>query len=227
MDLIAVAAVVALCLVAGLFIGTRIGRAISSRLERLVLRRVPGFTFVQSMTCSSSRGNPETGSGRKGRYRIRRNSGAHGCRGRPYFRKVTNMADWRTLCKKLILADGTIEPRETVVLQREFLADQGIDRSELEFLVELRKEAKAVSQTFEDLFFGVIKKTVIGDRGVSGEEARWLRDWIFADGKVDQRELQMLKELKDMAVHVSPEFDALYKECVNLLVETETGRKAK
>src|SRR5262245_25639954 len=100
------------------------------------------------------------------------------------------MADWRTLCKKLILAEGTVEPREAVLLQREFLADQSIDRSELEFLVELRKEAKSVSQTFEDLFFGIMKKTVLADRGISGEEARFLRDWVFADGKVDRRELQ-------------------------------------
>lgn len=50
MDLIAVAAVVVLCFVAGLFVGTRVGRAFSSRLERLVLRRVPGFTLVQSVT---------------------------------------------------------------------------------------------------------------------------------------------------------------------------------
>jgi hypothetical protein len=135
------------------------------------------------------------------------------------------MADWRTLAKKLILADGVVEPRETVVLQREFLADERIDRSELEFLIELRKEAKSVSQTFEDFFFQVIKKTVIEDRGISGEEARWLRDWIFADGQVDKRELQLLKELRDTATHVSPEFDKLYKECVDLLVETE--RKGK
>lgn len=131
------------------------------------------------------------------------------------------MADWRTLAKKLILADGTVEPRETVILQREFLADQRIDRSELEFLVELRKEAKAVSQTFEDFFFLILKKTVIDDRGISGEEARWLRDLVFTDGKVDKRELQLLKELKDEASHVSPEFEALYRECVDLLVKSE------
>lgn len=129
------------------------------------------------------------------------------------------MADWRTLCKKLVLADGVVEPRETVVLQREFLADHRIDRSELEFLVELRKEATSLSQTFEDFFFQVIKKTVIEDKGISGEEARWMRDWIMADGKVDKRELQLLKDLRDEAVHASPEFDALYQECLELVMK--------
>lgn len=49
-DLLAVAAVVALCFALGLFVGTRAGRAVSDRLERLVLQRVPGFTLVKSVT---------------------------------------------------------------------------------------------------------------------------------------------------------------------------------
>jgi uncharacterized tellurite resistance protein B-like protein len=134
------------------------------------------------------------------------------------------MADWRTLAKNLILADGVIEPRDTVILQREFLADQRIDRSELQFLVELRKQAKAVSQTFEDFFFEVVKKTLLLDRGISTEEARWLRDWMLADGKVDKREMQLLKELREEAVHLSPEFEALCNQCVKLLQE-EASRK--
>jgi uncharacterized membrane protein len=42
--------IIALCLFAGLFAGMRIGRRIGDRLEDLVLRRIPGFTLIKSMT---------------------------------------------------------------------------------------------------------------------------------------------------------------------------------
>lgn len=46
-DLLAVVALVLLCFVAGLFVGTRIGRRMSERLERIVLRKVPGYTLFK------------------------------------------------------------------------------------------------------------------------------------------------------------------------------------
>jgi len=46
-DLLAIAAIVLLCFLAGLFVGTRIGRRISGRLEQLVLRKVPGYTLFK------------------------------------------------------------------------------------------------------------------------------------------------------------------------------------
>lgn len=49
-DLLAGLAILALCFAAGLFVGTRPGRAVSDRLEQLVLRRVPGFTFLKNVT---------------------------------------------------------------------------------------------------------------------------------------------------------------------------------
>ncbi len=50
LDLLAVTAVVALCFAAGLLVRTDAGRALGDRLERAVLRRVPGFTLVKSIT---------------------------------------------------------------------------------------------------------------------------------------------------------------------------------
>ena len=136
------------------------------------------------------------------------------------------MADWRRLAKALILADGTVEPREVVLLQKELLYDQKIDKSELDFLVELRKEAKSLSRAFEDFFFDVIKKTVIADRGVSGVEATWLRDWVLADGKVDDLEIRLLRELRKEAIHTSNEFEELYKECMKMAVQQEDAKSA-
>ena len=49
-DLLTVVIIVAVCFVAGLFAQTRMGRAFGDRLERAVLGRVPGFTFLKSMT---------------------------------------------------------------------------------------------------------------------------------------------------------------------------------
>jgi len=37
---------------------------------------------------------------------------------------------------------------------------------------------------------------------------------ITADGKVDDREKKLLRELKGEAAHTCPEFDALFAECV-------------
>jgi uncharacterized membrane protein len=46
-DAVAVALVLSVFLVAGLFVGTRSGRALSDRLERLVLYRVSGYLLVR------------------------------------------------------------------------------------------------------------------------------------------------------------------------------------
>jgi uncharacterized membrane protein len=49
-DLLTVVVIVAVCFVAGLFAQTRMGRAFGDRLERAVLGRIPGFTFLKSIT---------------------------------------------------------------------------------------------------------------------------------------------------------------------------------
>lgn len=46
-DLLAIAAIVVLCFLAGLLVGTRLGRRISNRLEHLILRKVPGYTLFK------------------------------------------------------------------------------------------------------------------------------------------------------------------------------------
>lgn len=46
-DLLALATIVVLCFVAGLFVGTRVGGRVNQHLERLVLRKVPGYTLFK------------------------------------------------------------------------------------------------------------------------------------------------------------------------------------
>lgn len=48
-DLLAVVVILVVCFTAGLFMGTGLGRALSQRLEHLVLRRMRGFTFFKSV----------------------------------------------------------------------------------------------------------------------------------------------------------------------------------
>lgn len=48
-DLLAILAVLALFFVAGLFVGTRVGRSVSERLEDKVLHQIPGFTYYKTL----------------------------------------------------------------------------------------------------------------------------------------------------------------------------------
>jgi len=57
------------------------------------------------------------------------------------------------------------------------------------------------------------------DGVISPDEVAWLRQWIFADGKVDADEKYWLKEFKVLADRVCPEFLALFDECM----KSETG----
>jgi uncharacterized membrane protein len=49
-ELLAALLIVVLCLLAGMFAGMRLGRSIGDRLEHLILRRIPGFALIKSMT---------------------------------------------------------------------------------------------------------------------------------------------------------------------------------
>ncbi len=124
------------------------------------------------------------------------------------------MANWRDLCKAALLADGTIDDREVTLVRKEFFADGRIDRTELEFLLEVRREAKSTVPNFQRLLFEAIRSIILKDGSIDAAEADWLRSWIFADGKVDADEKHWLKELKLLADSVSPEFMTLYNECM-------------
>ncbi len=47
-DMLAIVAILTVCFAVGLFVGTGLGRALRSRLEHFILRRVPGYTFAKS-----------------------------------------------------------------------------------------------------------------------------------------------------------------------------------
>lgn len=49
-EIAAIVLLVLVCFIAGLFAGTRLGTTLGARLERLILRRIPGFTLIKSMS---------------------------------------------------------------------------------------------------------------------------------------------------------------------------------
>jgi len=49
-ELLAAVLIIVLCLLAGIFASMRLGRSLGDRLEHMVLRRIPGFTLIKSMT---------------------------------------------------------------------------------------------------------------------------------------------------------------------------------
>ena len=124
------------------------------------------------------------------------------------------MANWRNLCKAALLADGTIDDREVAILRKEFFADGRIDRAELEFILEVRREARSSVPAFQKLVFECVRSVILADGVIDAAEAALLRQWIFADGKVDVDEKHWLKEFKVLADRVCPEFTALYDECM-------------
>ena len=133
------------------------------------------------------------------------------------------MADWRKLAINTLLADGKIDDDEVKALKKELWADDKIDAEEVRFLIALRnaaqKKAKAkkaeVNPKFMALFFNALEKNLLEDGKIDASEAGWLREMLFADGKIDDDEKKFLARLKKAAQETSPEFDRLYDECMS------------
>lgn len=132
------------------------------------------------------------------------------------------MANWRKVALAALLADGKIDENEVKVLRKELWADGKIDADEVKFLIELRNEAQKKAKAskaelnakFEALFFKAIEENVLRDGRITAKEAKWLRDMLFADRKIDANEKKFLTKIKKAATKTSPEFEQLYQECI-------------
>ena len=130
------------------------------------------------------------------------------------------MADWRKVALSAFLADGVIDDNEVKILKKELWADGKIDKDEVAFLIDLRnlaqKKAKkeGLKPAFERLFFKAVEENVLADGSIDDAEARWLREMLFADRKIDANEKKFLARLKKTAKSTSPAFDKLYEECM-------------
>jgi hypothetical protein len=122
------------------------------------------------------------------------------------------VADWKRLTKALVLADGVIGEKDAEIIRREFLADSVINKSEAEFLIDLRNNAAKAVQKFHEFVFDVIQKALLADGAISAAETAWLEKFLLADGKVDDLEKAFLKRLKSAARLTCAEFDALVRK---------------
>lgn len=122
------------------------------------------------------------------------------------------MAEWKKVARRALLLDGRIDLKETAVIREEIFADDKVDKSELEFLFSLRKEAESCVEAFNELFFNAVKKHMLADGSISAAEAKWLRKMIFADGTIDDAEKKLMQDLKAGARDLSPEFQKLHDE---------------
>ena len=61
------------------------------------------------------------------------------------------MAEWRKVAKAFALADGHITQKEVEILRKEVLADGAISKSEMDFLLEIKAEAKSSVKLLDDL----------------------------------------------------------------------------
>lgn len=61
------------------------------------------------------------------------------------------MAEWRKVAKALALGDGRIDEKEVAILRKELFADGKIDKSELEFLYEIKRGATTTVRALDKL----------------------------------------------------------------------------
>lgn len=121
-----------------------------------------------------------------------------------------------------ILATGKIDKPELEVLRRELYAGGKIDRPKADFLVELHKRVQHMNPGFQQLFYQGMKDHLLADGHIGAQQAAWLRQVLFADGKFDDEERKFLHELKGEAKQVSREFEALFAECMKVAPEQRT-----
>lgn len=124
--------------------------------------------------------------------------------------------DWKRLAKRLILADQRISEVEAKILIEEVLSDKTVDRAELEFLGDVRREALVIDPEFDTFFFRLVKRAVLLNGTVADAEARWLRSTFFADRQVSAAERAFLEDVRREATTVGPEFEALCRECLSV-----------
>jgi uncharacterized tellurite resistance protein B-like protein len=121
-----------------------------------------------------------------------------------------------------ILANGRVDGHELEALRRQLYASGKIERREADFLVELHKRVQHRTPAFEHFFYQAIKDHILAHGRIDAEEAAWLRQMLFADGKIDDQERKFLHELKGEAKEVSREFDVLFAESMKQPPEQHT-----
>lgn len=122
-----------------------------------------------------------------------------------------------------VVANGRIEGHEIRLLRELLYADGKIDRDEADFLVGVHKRVVNRSHQFQQFFYDTIKKHILEDGRITAEETEWIRQMIEHDERLEDEERKFLHQLKGEAERVSPEFEALYQECMKRSPERHTA----
>ena len=126
---------------------------------------------------------------------------------------MANMLQLRQLIED-VLANDKVDGQELATLHREPYAVAKIDHREADLLVEMQKRLQWVRPAFEEFFYQAIKDHLLAGGLLTAEEVTWLRQMLYADGRIDDREKKFLHELRGEAKAACPEFTALCKECL-------------
>jgi hypothetical protein len=110
-----------------------------------------------------------------------------------------------------ILAKGRVDGPELEDLRRQAYTDGKIERREADFLVQLHKRVQHRTPAFEHFFYQAMKDHILADGRIDAAEVAWLRESLFADGKVKDEARKLLHELKGEARQVSKEFEVLFE----------------
>jgi hypothetical protein len=134
--------------------------------------------------------------------------------------------DWRAFAKKLLLNDGRIDAVEALFIRRAVVEDGKIDREEIEFLLDLRRDAKFVHPDFTRFLYKVLKRTVLRDGSIDAAEVEWLRKLIFGSLLAGPQELAFLEDLRREARAVHPDFYSLLSDAGGVTPAKPGRRKA-
>jgi hypothetical protein len=90
--------------------------------------------------------------------------------------------------------------------------DGKIDKAEVEFLLELRRDAKFVHPDFTRFLYKVLKRSVLRDGSIDAAEVEWLRKMIFGNYLAGPQELAFLEDLRREARTVHPDYYSLLSD---------------
>jgi hypothetical protein len=92
--------------------------------------------------------------------------------------------------------------------------DKKISRKEANFLVRLRERVPDRTPDFERYFYKTLSDHLMDDEVFSATDGKWLGKLLFTDEKLDERETELLCQLRDRARVVHPEFEYLLATCL-------------
>jgi hypothetical protein len=121
-----------------------------------------------------------------------------------------------------ILANGKVDGHELEALRQHLYVNGKVERRGADFLIELHKRVQHLTPAFERFFYQTVKDHILAHSRIDAEETVWLRQMLFADGKIDDEARKFLHELKGEARQVCQEFQVLFEDSMKQPPEQHT-----